>query len=507
MDLTALTIQESADLLAAGKATSLDLVEAYLGRIKAIDAKLNSFLAVWTDSARETAKAADTRRQAKKSMGPLDGIPIALKDNLSTKGQVTTAGSQILKDYRPLYSATVVRKLNAAGAIILGKTNLDEFAMGSSTENSAYGVTKNPWDMERVAGGSSGGSAAAVAADLCAGALGSDTGGSIRQPASFCGVVGFKPTYGAVSRYGLLAMASSFDQIGPLTKSVADARLLFDVIAGPDRFVGDGSLLQEKIRKKNNSTNQQEKKRTVPFSVGIPEEFFGAGLDPAVEKIVRAAIDQLKQLGATIKPVSLPHVPLALAVYYIIVPVEVASNLARYDGIRYGASIERQEDHKRVEQPTEQTGHTSQSPLLEVYRQTRARYLGAEAKRRIMLGTYVSSAGYSEAYYHQALKVQSLIRQEFDKVFQEVDYLVTPVTPTPAFKIGAKAKDPLAMYLADINTVPVNVAGLPAISVPAGQVDGLPVGLQLIGPRLSDYALLDVAEAFEQTVAKQKPNI
>lgn len=492
-NLTALTIKETAEGLATGQFTSEQVTQAYLDRIDELNPKLNAYLSVFRDTALVAARESDERRKSGKSRGVLDGVPIALKDNLSTQGQATTAGSKILENYQPLYDATVVRKLKEAGAVILGKTNLDEFAMGSSTENSAYGPSKNPWDTERVSGGSSGGSAVAVAADLCAGALGSDTGGSIRQPASLCGIVGLKPTYGAVSRYGLLAMASSLDQIGPMTKTVEDAAILLEAIAGEDQY--DSTTIKD-LSLHLLSMNQSSDTST-PLSglrIGIPKEYFAEGIDPEVERTVREAIAELEQLGATIVPVSLPTSPLALAVYYVITPVEVASNMARYDGIRFGQSVERE---------------AGTHSLLEVYTQSRAQYLGKEVKRRIMLGTYASSAGYYDAYYNQAMKVRALIKKEFETIFTQVDILATPVTPTPAFKIGEKSSDPLTMYLADINTVPVNPAGVPGLSVPCGFVNGLPVGLQLIGPHLGEAALLKAALAYEQVTEwhKQRPSI
>lgn len=489
MDLTTLSIAQTADLLAKGETTSTAVTEAYLKRIDELNPKLNAYLSVFHDTARAEAAASDERRQSGQTLGVLDGIPLALKDNLSTKGQATTAASKMLEDYQPLYDATAVRKLREAGAVILGKTNMDEFAMGSSTENSAYGLSRNPWDMERVPGGSSGGSAVAVAADLCAGALGSDTGGSIRQPASLCGIVGLKPTYGLVSRYGLLAMASSLDQIGPMTKTVEDAEILLTAIAGEDRF--DATTLK-------NITMEFSQADAVPslegICVGLPKEYFAEGLDPQVKETVREAVAQLEKLGATIKEVSLPSSPLALAAYYIICPVEVASNMARYDGIRYGASVER-----------EAGDHT----LLEVYKQTRSQYLGSEVKRRIMLGTYASSAGYYDAYYKKAMQVRSLIKKEFEDIFKEVDVLATPVAPTVAFKFGEKTSDPLAMYLEDVNTVPANPAGVPAISIPCGFVNGLPVGLQLIGSHLGEAMLMRVAKTYEQSTNwhTQKPKV
>ncbi len=492
MELTSLTLKETAELLASGKTTAVAVTQAYLDRITELNPKLNAYLSVFTETALAAAEQSDERRAHNQSLGVLDGIPIALKDNMSTQGQPTTAASKILEEYRPLYDATVVKKLKEAGAVILGKCNLDEFAMGSSTENSAYGPTKNPWDTNRVPGGSSGGPAVAVAADLCVAALGSDTGGSIRLPAAFCNIVGLKPTYGSVSRYGLLAMASSLDVIGPMTKTVEDAALIHEVIKGRDPFDSTTIDPQSVINQKESTTDLTGKK------IGIPKEYFGAGMDPAVLQTVHEAIDQLRRLGAEIVEISLPSSPLALATYYVICPVEVASNMARYDGIRYGQSAERQS-----------ADHT----LIEVYKKTRTELIGPEVKRRIMLGTYASSAGYYDAYYNQAMKVRALIKEEFEAAFEEVDLLATPVSPTVAFRFGEKVDDPLAMYLADIDTVPINPAGVPAISVPCGfvETDGkrLPVGLQLIGPHLGESTIFSVARAYEQVTDwhKQKPII
>lgn len=500
-NLTKLTIKETADLLAKGDATSAEVTRAYLQRIDRLNPKLNAYLTVFHDTAAQEAKVSDERRSQGKLLGILDGMPLALKDNISTMGQRTTAGSKILDSYEPLYDASVVKKLRQLGAVILGKTNMDEFAMGSSTENSAYGATLNPWDTGRVPGGSSGGSSVAVAANLCAGALGSDTGGSIRQPAAFCGVTGLKPTYGRVSRYGLLAMASSLDQIGPLTKNAEDAAILLEAISGSDVY--DSTTLGGKkfnLADDRRTVDDRSEGRLDGLKIGRPKEYFGTGIDGAVARLIADAIARLQTLGAQIKEVSLPHSPAALAAYYVIMPVEVASNLARYDGIRYGESIEREAGTP--------AGTPAGAPdLRAVYQDSRSRYLGEEVKRRIMLGTYASSAGYYDAYYTQALKVRSLLKQEFEAVFTQVDLMVTPVTPTPAFKLGEKSRDPLAMYLADINTVPVNLAGLPAISIPCGFVDKLPVGLQLIGAPLGEEKILQAALAYQAATGwhKQQP--
>lgn len=405
---------------------------------------------------------------------PLAGIPFALKDNMLVRGQKCTAGSKILEDYVGAYDATVVRKLHAADAQLLGKTNMDEFAMGSSGENSAYGVTKNPHDTSRVPGGSSSGSAAAVAGDLCVFALGSDTGGSVRQPAALCGIVGFKPTYGRVSRHGLMALASSLDQISTFTKTVGDAAHVLNVIAGPDDF--DSTTVPVAMPDLTQSLGQGVE----GLKIGVPREFFGKGLSPEVKAQIDKALEGLGRMGAQIKNVSLPHVSYAVAVYYIVMPCEASANLARYDGIRYGLS-EKGED------------------LLDVYLKTRARGFGDEPTRRIMLGTYALSAGYFDAYYLQAQKVRALIRQDYDRAFEDVDVIAHPTSPTTAFKIGEKSDDPLAMYLTDVYTIPANLTGNPAVSVPCGtgSESGLPVGIQLMGRMLDEATLIRAAQAVE----------
>lgn len=471
-----LTIKSAAEKLSSGEITSVELTEYYLNRIKELNPKINAFITVLDNIAIEMAKASDERRKKGKVLSELDGIPVAIKDNMAMKDTLTTAASHILDGFIAPYDATVVSKLKKAGAIIIGKTNLDEFAMGSSTENSYYGVTKNPWDTERVAGGSSGGSAAAVSADMCVAALGSDTGGSIRQPASFCGVDGFKPSYGAVSRYGLLAMASSLDQIGPITKSAEDATMLYKIISGYDER-DSTSMEKSKFETRNPKQIQNVK-------IGIPREYFGDGLDQNVKKVIEEAIETLKKQGAEIVDISLPNSKYALACYYIIMPVEVSSNLARYDGIKYGFSEAR-------------STKSEIRNLIDIYFKTRANGFGDEAKRRIMLGTYASSKGYIGKFYDKAQKVRALIKNDFDEAFNKVDFILGPVTPTPAFKIGEKTADPLTMYLSDIYTIAVNLAGLPAISVPAGVSNGLPVGLHLIGNQLTDHELLTLAEKYE----------
>jgi aspartyl-tRNA(Asn)/glutamyl-tRNA(Gln) amidotransferase subunit A len=463
MKLNELGIKEAHEGLAAKKFTSVELAEACLAEIKKLNKKFNVFITVTEKEAIEAAKVVDKKIAKGGKIGILEGIPAAIKDNILVKDIRATAASKILENYIAPYDATVIEKLKAVGAIILGKTNLDEFAMGGSTENSYFGPTKNPHDPTRVAGGSSGGSAAAVAANMCIWALGSDTGGSVREPASFCGVVGMKPTYGAVSRYGLMAMASSLDQIGPITKNAEDAELVFEAIRGKDKM--DSTTVEKEI-KKNNKT----------LKIGLPKEYFAEGLDGKVEKKIREAVAKLKEAGIKVQEVSLPHTEYSLAVYYLIMPAEVSANLARYDGVRYGYSTKKSKT------------------LLENYLKTRAEGFGDEAKRRIMLGTYALSAGYYDAYYLQAQKMRTLIREDFEKVFREVDCLITPTAPTTAFKIGEKIDDPLTMYLADIYTVSANVAGVPAISVPCGEVGKLPVGLQIMAPWFSEAKLFEAAK-------------
>jgi aspartyl-tRNA(Asn)/glutamyl-tRNA(Gln) amidotransferase subunit A len=415
------------------------------------------------------------------------GMPLAIKDNICTEGVLTTCASRMLGNFVPPYDATVIRKLREQGYVLLGKTNLDEFAMGSSTENSAYGSSRNPWNLHCVPGGSSGGSAAAVAADECAAALGSDTGGSIRQPAAFCGVVGLKPTYGRVSRYGLVAFASSLDQIGPITKDVTDAALLLGVIAGHDPL--DSTSADAPVPDYLKALKKKDLKK---LKVGVPVEFFAEGIDPEVEQSVRAAIEELKSLGGEIVEIQLPRTDAAVATYYVIATAEASSNLARFDGVKFGLRAKETRD------------------LLDLYMKTRQEGFGPEVKRRIMLGTYALSAGYYDAYYGKAQAVRTLIRQDFDAAFKEVNLIVTPVTPTPAFKLGEKIEDPLQMYLSDIYTISVNLAGLPAISVPCGfSRAGLPIGLQLIGRAFEEDTLLRAAHAYEQSTQwhLKKPNV
>ena len=458
--------------------SAVEIVQEALERIEQLDSKLNSFLCVTADRALQQAQQVDAKIAAGEEIGLLAGIPIGIKDNLCTRGIRTTCASKILENFVPPYESTVTQKLADAGAIMVGKTNLDEFAMGSSTENSAYQVTSNPWDIQRVPGGSSGGSAAAVAADECVVALGSDTGGSIRQPASFCGIVGLKPTYGLVSRYGLVAYASSLDQIGPLTRTVEDAAILLQAIAGYD--AKDATSLNVQIPDYLSALQPTLKPRS-RVKIGIIKETFGEGLDPTVEKAVTKAVETLQELGAEIQVISCPRFRYGLPTYYIIAPSEASANLARYDGVKYGFRSRDAEN------------------LIDMYCKTRAEGFGAEVKRRIMVGTYALSAGYYDAYYLKAQKVRTLIKQDFERAFSQVEVLVCPTSPTTAFKAGEKTSDPLSMYLSDLMTIPVNLAGLPALSIPCGfDEGGLPIGMQLIGKVLGEAKLFEVAHAYER---------
>lgn len=453
-----------------------ELTRAYLKAIDEKNGELNAYLKVFHDEALERARDMDRAFSQGAVNSSLAGIPIAVKDNILIKGHHATAGSKILENYIASYNATAISKLIDAGVIFLGKTNLDEFAMGSSTEHSAFGPTRNPHDLARVPGGSSGGSAAAVSAGLAAAALGSDTGGSIRQPASFCGVVGLKPTYGAVSRAGLIALASSLDQIGPLARSVADARIIFQAIRGKDP-------LDSTTRDAESPKSKDEKRK---LAIGVPKEYFGKGLDPDVARVIHDAIRRMATDGVEVKEISLPHAEYALAVYYIVLPAEVSANLARFDGIRYGHRAKNAKN------------------LLETYEKTRAEGLGAEPKRRIMIGTFTLSHGYYDAYYTKAQQVRRLVRQDFERAFADVDFIVGPTAPTPAFTIGEKTEDPLQMYLADIYTVAMNLAGVPALSLPCGFVERkgkkLPVGFQIVGKWFEEDALLDFAERIESAL-------
>jgi aspartyl-tRNA(Asn)/glutamyl-tRNA(Gln) amidotransferase subunit A len=456
--------------------SAVEITQSYLERIKALEPTLHSFLTVTEAQAIAQAEAVDQKIAAGEDIGLLEGIPIGLKDNLCTKGIRTTCASKVLENFVPPYESTVTQRLADLGTVALGKTNLDEFAMGSSTENSAYQVTGNPWDPQRVPGGSSGGSAAAVAADECPIALGSVTGGSIRQPASLCGVVGLKPTYGLVSRFGLVAYASSLDQIGPLARTVEDAAILLQAIAGHDPK--DSTSLNVEIP--DYTQNLKPGLDCKGRKIGIIQETFGEGLDPVVDKAVKAAIAQYEALGAEVKTISLPRFRYGLPSYYIIAPSEASSNLARYDGVKYGA-------------------RSDEDSLMSMYTKTRAAGFGAEVKRRIMIGTYALSAGYYDAYYLKAQKVRTLIKQDFEAAFKEVDALVCPTSPTTAFTAGSKVDDPLSMYLSDLMTIPVNLAGLPGISIPCSfDESGMPIGLQLIGNVLQEQTLIEMAYAYEQ---------
>lgn len=484
--LNELTLSQSARGLAEKKFSAEELLEACIARRNKVEPKLSAFLSTTDTLARETAKLVDARRQHGDKLAPLAGLPIAIKDNFNVRGTETTCGSKILKKYVSPYDATSIARLRTAGAILFGKTNLDEFAMGSSTENSAFGVTHNPWDLDRVPGGSSGGSAAAVAADECLAALGSDTGGSIRQPAALTNTTGLKPTYGRISRYGVLALASSLDVVGTLTKSVEDAALLLETMAGQDPM--DATCHGEFPPSYTDLLNIKNLKG---LKIGLPKEYFGAGLDPAIADAVHAAAKEFEKLGATVTEVSLPHSKYALSTYYVLLPCEASANLARYDGIRYGHSVTR--DAKATK-----NGSTKQDTLLDVYLKSRAQGFGPEPTRRIMLGTYALSKGYYDQYYRKALKVRTLVRRDFLEAFKKVNVLLTPTTPTPAFKIGEKSADPLAMYLSDIMTVAINVAGVPAMSLPCGFVNNLPVGMQLITEDLNEEVLFQVGHAYQQ---------
>jgi aspartyl-tRNA(Asn)/glutamyl-tRNA(Gln) amidotransferase subunit A len=480
------SIRELHQQLVSKERSAVEITQAALTRLQSLEPQLRSFLCVTSAAALQQAQAVDAQIAAGIEIGLLAGIPIALKDNMCTKGIPTTCASRILEGFIPPYESTVTGRLQALGAVSLGKTNMDEFAMGSSTENSGYQVTANPWDINRVPGGSSGGSAAAVAADQAVVSLGSDTGGSIRQPAAFCGVVGLKPTYGLVSRFGLVAYASSLDQIGPFGRTVEDAAILLEAIAGYDPK--DSTSLDVKIPKYSELLRPE-----LPsgLRVGIITETFGEGLDPVVAAAVQKAVEQFQALGATVQEISCPRFRYGLPTYYVLAPSEASANLARYDGVKYGMRAETDN-------------------LMSMYTRTRAEGFGAEVKRRIMLGTYALSAGYYDAYYLKAQKVRTLIKQDFEAAFGQVDILVTPTTPTTAFKAGEKTADPLSMYLSDLMTIPVNLAGLPGISIPCGFDDqGMPIGMQIIGNVLREDLLLQASYAYEQSTTwhQQRPQI
>lgn len=472
-DLTDLTIAEARTLLDRRELSAADLTQAHLDRVGAVDDRIHAYLHVMTETAQVQAAEAD-RRIGSGDAAWLTGIPLALKDVLVTTDAPTTAGSKILAGYRSPFDAAVVERLRTQGAVFVGKTNTDEFAMGSSTENSAYGPTHNPWgDLDRVPGGSSGGSAAAVAAREAMGALGSDTGGSIRQPAGFCGVVGMKPTYGRVSRYGLIAFASSLDQIGPLTRTVEDAAILLGAIAGHDPR--DSTSLPDHVPNYRAALTGDVR----GLKLGVPTEYFVEGMDPDVEAAVRAAIAELAHMGAEIVPISLPYTKYGLSTYYIIAPAECSANLARFDGVKYGLSL-----------------HAGD--LRDSYETTRAQGFGPEVKRRIMLGTYALSSGYYDAYYVKAQQVRTLVKRDFDTAFATVDAIVTATSPTVAFKLGEKVDDPLAMYLNDVLTIPANMAGIPGIALPCGYKGEMPISLQILGPVLGEETVLRIADAYER---------
>ena len=473
LDPLRLTARDAKRLLVDGELSSAELAKVYLDQIAAVESKVRAYILVTTDNIAKYSTKVDREMQAMR--GPLAGLPIAVKDNMVTEGVTTTAASRILANYQPVYTATAVRQVWEDHVVMLGKTNLDEFAMGSSTENSAFQVTANPWDLSTVPGGSSGGSAAAVAAGEALWALGSDTGGSIRQPASLCGIVGMKPTYGAVSRYGLIAFASSLDQIGPLTRSVYDCALLLQHIVGRDPRDSTSVELPEPVA-------LPSAERLDGLRVGVPTEYLAAGIEPGVRARFDETLALIEELGGTCVEISLPHTEYALPAYYIIAPAEASANLARFDGVRYGFRCADPED------------------LTDLYERTRGEGFGPEVKRRIMIGTYALSAGYYDAYYGRAQRVRTMVRRDFDAAFAGVDLIASPTTPTVAFKAGSRTDDPLAMYMSDICTIPANLAGLPALSIPCGLSDGLPVGFQLIGPAFSENRMLEAAHALEGAI-------
>ncbi|OGL46021.1 MAG: aspartyl/glutamyl-tRNA amidotransferase subunit A [Candidatus Schekmanbacteria bacterium RBG_16_38_10] len=482
MELHSLTISKARAAIDKGEISPFELTQAVLKRIETVEEKIKAYVTITREYAlHKSEKAGEAVRSGVKKS--LLGVPIAVKDNMCTEGIRTTCSSRILENFTPPYESTVTQRLKEQGYVLIGKTNLDEFAMGSSTENSAFGCTRNPWDIKRVPGGSSGGSAAAVAADECIAALGSDTGGSIRQPAALCGVVGLKPTYGRVSRYGLVAFASSLDQIGPVTKDVRDSAILLNIISGHDPL--DSTSAPVSVPDFTSALGRDIR----GMKIGVPKEYFIEGLDKDVEKSVREAIKKLESLGAIPVEISLPHTAYAVAAYYILATSEASSNLARYDGVKYGLRVRGKD-------------------LIDTYMKTRANGFGAEVKRRIMLGTYSLSSGYYEAYYKKAQQARTLIKQDFEKAFETVDVIVTPTSPTPAFMAGEKAYDPLQMYLSDIFTISVNLAGVPGISIPCGFTpDNLPVGLQFIGKHFDEEIILKAAYAYEQATDwhKRKP--
>ncbi len=475
MDLHELSIREAHELLLSRKISSEELTRAHLERIQRLDPQINSYVTVSEEVALEQARDADKRIQKGEGLTPLTGIPYSAKDSISTRGVNTTCSSKILENYKPFYDSTAIQKLKSTNSVLLGKNNMDEFGMGSSTENSGFFTTRNPWNMDYVPGGSSGGSAAAVAAGLAPFSLGEDTGGSVRMPAGFCGITGLKTTYGRVSRYGLIPLVSSFDTIGPMARSAYDVALVLEAIAGHDPK--DSTSRLEPVQKYSESLKKTENLRGL--RIGIPKEYFAEGLNAEVDAALRAAIKQIESLGAEAMEVSLPHTEYAIPVYYLILFAEASSNLAKYDGIRFGLSERDGKD------------------LMDVYLKTREIGFGAETKRRIMLGTFALSAGYYDAYYLKAQKVRTLIRQDFQKAFETCDALITPVAPTTAFRIGEKITNPLDMYLSDVHVVAVNLAGIPALSVPCGISNGLPIGMQIMGPHLSEEMLLRIGHMYQ----------
>ncbi len=485
MELNTLTIHELQEKIKNGQTSAVQIVESVFSRIGVVEERVHSYIRLMKDEALAAAKKADEDIKSG-AIKPLAGIPVALKDIVCTKGIATTCGSHILHNFVPPYDATVVEKLREAGAVFVGKANMDEFAMGSSTETSWFGVTRNPWDLERIPGGSSGGSATAVAADECIASIGSDTGGSIRQPAALCGVVGLKPTYGRVSRFGLIAFASSLDQIGPFTKDVEDCAIMMNVLAGYDPR--ESTSVQAEVP----DYRQFVGKDIAGWKIGIPKEYFIEGIDPEVAAAVKKAITVIEKCGGQCVDISLPHTEYCLAVYYIIAPAEASSNLARYDGVKYGLRTSEARD------------------LLDMYKKTRTQGFGNEVKRRIMIGTYALSSGYYDAYYKKASQVRALIKQDFAEAFKKCDVILTPTTPTPAFKIGEKTDNPLQMYLSDLFTISSNLAGIPGISVPCGfTASGLPVGLQFLAGHFEEGKLISIASAYEKNanLEKRRPQL
>jgi aspartyl-tRNA(Asn)/glutamyl-tRNA(Gln) amidotransferase subunit A len=485
MNLYDLTLKEVSDKLSKKEITSVELTNEILNRVNEVEPKVDSFLTLTSELALNQAKAIDEKRAKGEKLSPLAGVPMAVKDNICTDGIKTTCASKMLENFVPPYNATVVDRLFNSGAVMVGKTNMDEFAMGSSTESSAFKKTKNPWDIERIPGGSSGGSASAVASGQAYYSLGSDTGGSVKQPASMCGLVGLRPTYGRISRYGLIAFGSSLDQVGIFTKSAMDCALVLNEMAGKDQMDGTSANVEVSDYTKNLNKNIKNLK------IGIPKEYFGEGIDSDVKKAVLSGIEVLKSLGAKVKEVSLPHTEYAIATYYVVAPSEASSNLSRFDGIRYGYRA------------------SEYDSLEELYIKSRSEGFGEEVKRRIMLGTYALSAGYYDAYYKKSLQVRTLIKHDFVKAFNDVDIIIAPTAPNVAFKLGEKTDDPLAMYMEDACTIPSCLAGLPGLSIPCGFKNGLPIGMQLIGNYFDENTLLNVAHVFESATdfSKQRASL